>query len=118
MYKSCIQKHFQMSFHSLERWASVGEKLHEVVLEPSTSLRSRLESIRVSAVSIVPRSAGIRCTIALATRLDPHIGVQKRVVSGSAGSETETCANDVAPVTPSLLFGRLYSVAACDKLDS
>jgi hypothetical protein len=112
MYKSCIQKHFQMSFQSLERWASVGEKLHEVVLEPSTSLGSRLESVSVSAVSIVPRSAGIRCTITLATRLDPHVGVQKRIVSGRAGSETETCANDVAPVTPGLLFGRLYSVAA------
>ena len=96
----------------LESRVGVGKKLHEVVLEPSTSLGSRLERIRVAAVGVVPHRARVRRTVTLATRLDPHVGVEKRVVGGRAGADTEASANDVAPIAPSLLFGRLDTVAA------
>ena len=103
----------------------------EVGLEPSTSLRSRLEGIGKAAVEVVAGGAGVAGTIALATGLDPNEGIEEgmagvgRRASAEAGALStmsvlwaareggaDQAYLGVAPVTPRLLAGRLLAVAA------
>lgn len=114
----------------LERRVRVDQKLLEVALqtislvtnfssesktylEPSSCLRCRLECIIVSAVRIVSRRTGVRGTITLTTGLDPDERVDESVTGVGGRTNTEASADNIAPVTPSLLLGRLDTVAAC-----
>lgn len=97
--------------HHLERGVSVLEEHLEESLVPSTSLRRRLEAVRLSAERVVTGSGLIRSTIGLTTGLDPDKGIDERRSSGGGRADTETGAFDVAPVTP-LLAETLDTVAA------
>ncbi|KAI6749548.1 hypothetical protein HG530_014962 [Fusarium avenaceum] len=71
-----------------------------------------LDSIVVSTVVVVASSAGVRCTIRLTTGLDPDKGIGEGITSVGARSKSETSSLGVAPVSPSLLAGRLLAGAA------
>lgn len=81
-------------------------------LEPSPSLRSRLESITISAMRIIPSGARIRSPITLSTRLNPDKGILQRVASVSGRSDTEASTFHIAPVAPGVLLCWLDAVAA------
>ena len=107
-----FQLHRDITLPNLrEAWVSIGEQLLKVCLKPSSSLRSRLKGIRVSAVSIVSRGGGVAASIALSTRLDPDKGIFQGVASVSCKAYTKTSTNHVAPISPSVLLGWLDTVA-------
>lgn len=81
-------------------------------LEPSPSLRCRLQRITISTMGIVTRSRRVGGPITLTTGLDPDKGVFQLVSGVGCRPNTETSAFHVAPVTPSLLLGWLDAVAA------
>jgi hypothetical protein len=62
-------------------------------------------------MEIVPRRARITRPIALATRLGPDERVGQAVPRIGRGAGAEAGADDVAPVAPGLLLGRLDAVA-------
>jgi hypothetical protein len=113
IYKKTSLQHVlsQPRFQHLESRVGVDEELLEVSLEPATGLRGGLESIRVTAVRVVAGGGGVRGTVALATGLDPDPGIEERVGGGRAWADTETSADDIAPVSPCLLLGGLNTVA-------
>lgn len=84
----------------------------EAYLEPLAGFRSRLEGIFKPTMSIIALSRLIRGTITLSTGLSPDEGVNKVVASLSGRALAEAGVNDVAPVAPLNLAGRLVSVAA------
>jgi hypothetical protein len=92
--------------------SSVLEQLLKVGLEPSTSLRSRGQRIRVTAVSVVAAGARVASTVALSTRLDPNDSINKSITSVGSRGASETGTLDIAPVTPGLLSSRLNAAAA------
>lgn len=79
-------------------------------LEPSTSLRSRLQSITISAVRVIPGGSRVGRAITLSTGLDPHKGILERIAGVSRGANTEAGADDVAPVTPGVLLRGLDAI--------
>lgn len=79
-------------------------------LEPSTSLRSRLQSITISAVRVIPGGSRVGRAITLSTGLDPHKGILERIAGVSRGANTEAGADDVAPVTPGVLLRGLDTI--------
>lgn len=60
---------------------------------------------------IVTGRRGVRGTVTLATRLNPDKRVDERGAGVGRGAQTETSADGVAPVTPSLLTSRLLTRA-------
>ncbi len=76
----------------LESRVGVGQELLEVGLEPGASLRSRLESIRQTAVVVVAGGAGVAGAIALATGLDPDEGIEEGVAGVGGRANTEASA--------------------------
>jgi len=97
---------------NLERWVGVDQKLLEIGLEPSTSLGSRLKGIRAATMGVVSDSGLVGGTIALTTWFNPDESIKQRVVANNGWAAAETSANDVAPISPSLLLGGLDTVAA------
>jgi hypothetical protein len=79
-------------------------------LEPSTSLRSRLQSITISAVRVIPGGSRVGRAITLSTGLDPYKGILERIAGVSRGANTEAGADDVAPVTPGVLLRGLDAI--------
>lgn len=96
----------------LESRVGVPEQHLKVSLEPGASLRSGLEGVRVTAVSIVTSGAGVAGAIALSTRLDPDDGVDERVAGVGGRAHAKARVLHIAPVAPGLLAGRLHSAAA------
>jgi hypothetical protein len=91
---------FSQSFKRLESRLSVLDKHLKVCLVPGTSLRRRLERILLTTEGVVAGSRAVRRTVRLTTGLDPDERVDERGASVGGGSDTETGAVDVAPVTP------------------
>lgn len=87
-------------------WALV--KTH---LEPGSGLRSRLQGITVSTVGIVAGRGSVRGTVTFTTGLDPDEGILESIAGIGGRADTETSADDVAPVTPGILLGGLDTVA-------
>ena len=54
--------------------------------------------------------------IGLSTGLDPDEGVNKRITGVGGWSDTETSANDVAPITLFDLSSWLDTISACRRL--
>jgi hypothetical protein len=50
--------------------------------------------------------------ITFSARLDPNESVLEGVSGVSGGTDTESSANDVAPIAPGILFSRLYSISS------
>jgi len=95
--------------HLRESWAGIDEQLLEVSLEPSTSLRGRTERIGHAAVSVVSHGRGVGGTVALATWLDPDVGVEESVGRDGVWADTETGSLGIAPVSPCGLTSWLLS---------
>ena len=55
--------------------------------------------------------AGVGCATALSAWFDPDLGIKKLVISGGRRADTEAGTNNIAPVTPLVLLGRLNTVA-------
>lgn len=100
---------------SLERGICIGKELFKISLEPSTRLWSRLESIRISTVRIVSGRARVAGPVALTARLHPHKRIEETVARVGRGTNTEASSNDVAPVSPRILFRWLDAIARWDK---
>jgi hypothetical protein len=98
--RSSIYKHYTIT--GLKSRLSIAHKVLEESLVPRTRLWRRLKRVTLSAERIVPVRARIARTIRLATRLDPHKRINKRVTGCTSGTHTEARALDVAPVTPFL----------------
>jgi hypothetical protein len=81
---------------------SILNQLLKVLLVPLTGLGTRCERIRHTAERIVSGCARIARAVRLATRFDPHEGVNKRVARGARGAHAEARALDVAPMAPLL----------------
>lgn len=80
----------------------IAQEHFEVSLVPLSGFRRRLESVRLSAESVVADGAGVAGTVRLATRLDPHKSIKQRSagVRGRLRTGTETSIDNVAPVSP------------------
>lgn len=91
-----------MPTRRLERRLSIRDKRLKVGLVPRASLRCRLEGIILATVGIVTSGRGIRRTVRLTTRLNPHKRIRVGRASCSGRAHTKTGAVDVAPVTPLL----------------
>lgn len=118
----------------LKAWIGVCKQLSKVSLEPSTRLWSRLKRICESAVEIVSCSAGVgsslivrlvyvleirrggdgvygKTNVAFSTGLDPDKCIFQCVSCVCGWSNTESGADEVAPVTPGELGGWLNTIA-------
>jgi hypothetical protein len=102
----------------------------EVSVEPSTSLRCRLESRSLAARGIVASGRGVRGTIRLrgvstsslkrhrnaetylTARLDPDECVDERVTGVGSRTRTKPSTLNIAPVTPLILAGGLLATAS------
>ena len=96
----------------LERRVRILQQLLKVRLKPLPSLWGRSKRIRVAAVRIIPRRRRVGGAITLTTRLDPDERILVSVSSVCRRTDTEPCAFDVAPISPSLLRSRLNTVPA------
>ena len=63
-------------------------------------------------MGVVASSRCVAGSVTLSTRLDPDERVDQRVAGVGGRADTETSADDVAPVTPSLLASGLLSIPA------
>jgi hypothetical protein len=118
LYTRILQPRIQHPSHnnqntSLECRTRVTQQLYKVRLEPRSRLRRGLKRIGETTVRIISDSSSIRSTVTLTTGLDPDVCVEEWVISHGAGTDTEAGADDVAPVAPGLLLGRLDAVATC-----
>ena len=103
---------------TLERWARVGQQLHEVSLEPGTGFRRGLQRIALPAVEVVARRRRVRGAVAFTARLDPDKGILQLEASVRSRASTETRTDSVAPVAPLELTSRLLArtTLVCDKM--
>jgi len=109
----------------LERRVGVDQKLLEVGLEPLTSLRSRLEGIRVAAVVVVASSRGVAGAVGFTAvpryvshvnnvlqigghlpRLDPDNCILNFKAGVAGGAHSKSGTNSVAPMALLELSGR------------
>jgi hypothetical protein len=81
---------------------SILNQILKVRLVPLPRLRRRRERIRHTTERIVPGGTRVAGAVTLATRLDPHKRIHKRVARGARGTHAEARALDVAPVAPLL----------------
>jgi hypothetical protein len=86
----------------LQSRLSILDQVLKVRLVPLTGLGTRRERIRHTAEGIVSGRARIARAVRLATRLDPHEGIDERVARGTCGTHTEASTLDVAPMSPLL----------------
>jgi hypothetical protein len=81
---------------------SILNQILKVRLVPLPRLGRRRERIRHATERIVPGGTRVAGAITLATRLDPHKRIHKRVACGACGTHAEPGTLDVAPVAPLL----------------
>lgn len=62
---------------------------------------------------VISCRCAVRCTVAFSARLDPDECILKLITGISRGADTETSADDVAPVTPGILLRGLNTIAGC-----
>lgn len=106
----------ETSKHLSEGRVGVCQQLLEVSVKPRSRLGSWFQRVLRTAVCIVSRSGGVRSAIAFTPWLNPHESVHIWVSSFGSRSSAESSADQVAPVTPFQLLGRLRAISTCGVL--
>jgi hypothetical protein len=63
-------------------------------------------------VRVIPGGRRVGRAITLSAGLDPHERILERIASVGRGANTKAGADDVAPVTPGVLLGRLDAITS------